>query len=328
MCADPRLLMPLGAALDLASEAGLHWIEPAGGGHVPTDYMDPVRLSQDAAERERFLAEFTSRKLSIAAIGCYGNPLDPDPEVADAFDRDFRAACLLASQLGVERVTVISGVPGGGPSERVPHWVPPALFAGNERVWEWQWAEKLIPYWQQAASVAESHGVTICMEMIARYMVYSPQGFMRLNDACGGRLRVSIDPSHLWWQGIDPIRAVELLAGRIGFVQCKDVYFDQRRINEEGLFPLCGYADWGDRTWWYTSLGEGHDLTWWTRFINALRRAGYDGVAAYEYEDRDRSPRDAVAMSAGILHATCPRDAIPDQDWFTEGYRWKYTRPV
>lgn len=324
---DPRFLMPLDEALDLARENGLTSIEPAGGGHVPTGHLDPHHLSTSETARDEFAEKFAVRGLTIAALGNYGNPLDPNREVAEAFDRDFEANCLLAQQLGVTRLTVVSGAPGGSPTSTVPQWAPRGLFAGSDLIADWQWNERAIPYWRKAAKRAAHHGVTICMEPLPTHIVYSPRTWMRLAEAVDDEIMISLDPSHLWYQGIDPLVAVEMVAGRIGFVQWKDVYFDPRRVAAEGQFPDCSYDDWENRSSRYVALGKGHGPTFWAQFAMALARAKYTGTIAYEFEDAELSPADAIRISATLMHGVLPKQAAPGRNWF-EGYAIPPSKPV
>lgn len=325
LCIDPRLGRTWDEALDLAVQHGIEYVEPAGGGHVPTHHVDPVMLVQDLKGFTTFRDSIESRGLSVAALGCYGNPLHPDGERATAFHRDFVAMCSLASKLGVRRITVISGLPGGGPLDRVPNWINLSVFADLENAYRWQWDERLIPYWRSACALATDHGVTVCMEPIGNNMIHTGETFLRLADACGETLQASIDPSHLWWQGIDPCVAVSQLAGRIGFVQLKDVAFDAARIARDGLMPACNYDDWNARTWVYRAIGFGHDEMFWQDFLTALRRSGYDDVAAIELEESWMTMDEALEKSVDLVRRAMPRDAIPTRNWFS-GYEWVSAR--
>ena len=145
--------------------------------------------------------------------------------------------------------------------------------------------------------------------------------FMRLREACGETLRVSVDPSHLWWQGIDPIVLIKQLGGAIGFVQLKDVAFDDGRIARDGLVPACRYDDWDARTWVYRAVGFGHPEAFWKDFLTALRRGGYDDVVAVEIEESFMTTDEALEKSVELVRRALPREPIPARNWF-DGYEW------
>ena len=310
----------------MAARHGITHIEPAGGGHVPTHYLDPNALAADADALAAWRDTLDSRGLTIAALGVYGNPLHPAPATAQAAQRDFAAMCSVAEQLGVQRVTVISGVPGGGPDDRVPNWIVNSIFPEFSAAYRWQWEARLIPYWRQACAIAADHGVTICMEPHAGSMIYNGETFLRLQEACGEHLRLSFDASHLWWQGIDPIAAVEQLGEFITYVQVKDVSFNPRRVARDGVVPSCEYDDWRVRPWVYRAVGLGHGEQFWKGLFTALRVHGYDGVVAIEYEEPFLSIDEAIGQSVAMVSRALPRDPIPDRNWF-EGYEWPTASP-
>jgi sugar phosphate isomerase/epimerase len=319
---DPRLDRSWEQALDLAVEQGVTWIEPCGGGHVPKLYVDPIALEADDDALAAFRASIASRGLRIAALGCYGNPVHPDEQRAQAAHEDFVAMCAVASKLDVRRIAVISGVPAGGPHDRAPNWIVPSIYADLEHAYRWQWEERLIPYWREACRIAAAHDVTVCMEPIAGFMVYNGQTFLRLRDACGETLQANIDPSHIWWMGIDPLVFVEQLRGAIGYAHAKDVALDPRRTAADGVVPACRYDDWGARSWIYRAVGFGHPESFWKDFFTALRRAGYDDVVSIELEEPFMSVAEALAKSVEQMRRALPREPIPTGNFF-DGYEWE-----
>jgi sugar phosphate isomerase/epimerase len=319
---DPRLDCDWEDALDLAVRHGITHVEPCGGGHVPKAYVDPVALAEDDDKLAEFAVSISSRELRIAALGCYGNPIHPDDERARAAHEDFVAMCGVASKLEVNRITVISGVPAGGPADRAPNWIIPSVYADLEQAYRWQWEERLIPYWREACSVAAAHEVTICMEPIGGFMVYNGQTFLRLREACGEVLCANVDPSHLWWMGIDPLVFVEQLQGAIGYVHAKDVSLDPRRVARDGVAAACRYDDWDARTWTYRAIGYGHPEPFWKDFFTTLRRAGYDDVVSIEIEESFMSQREALEKSVEMVRRALPREPVPEGNWF-ERYEWE-----
>jgi sugar phosphate isomerase/epimerase len=322
---DPRLDRSWEEALDLAVRNGIAHVEPCGGGHVPKGYVDPIALSADAGALAAFRETVDARGLRIAALGCYGNPIHPDEQRAQAANDDFVAMCAVAEKLGVKRITVISGVPAGGPHDRAPNWIVPSIYADLEQAYRWQWEERLIPYWREACAVAAGHGVTICMEPIGGFMVYNAQTFLRLREACGETLCANVDPSHVWWMGIDPIVYVEQLRGAIGYAHAKDVKLDARAIARDGVVPACRYDDWDARSWTYRAIGYGHPEPFWKDFFTALRRGGYDDVVSVELEDSFMTMDEGVEKSVELVRRALPREPIPEGNWFDK-YEWDSTR--
>jgi sugar phosphate isomerase/epimerase len=319
---DPRLDRSWEEALDLAVRNGVTHVEPCGGGHVPKGYVDPGYLASDDDALAAFEESVSSRGLQIAALGCYGNPIHPDEERAQAAHEDFVAMCAVAGKLGVKRITVISGVPAGGPQDRAPNWIIPSIYADLERAYEWQWVERLIPYWREACSIAADSDVTICMEPIGGFMVYNGETFLRLREACGDTLGVNVDPSHIWWMGIDPLVFVEQLQGAIAYAHAKDVSIDSRRAALNGVAPACRYDDWDARTWIYRAIGFGHPEIFWKDFFTALRRGGYDDVVSIEIEEAFMSVDEALEKSVDQVRRALPKDPIPTSNFFDK-YEWE-----
>jgi len=118
-------------------------------------------------------------------------------------DDVFRKTIDLAAALEVPTVVTFSGCPGAGPRDESPNWIiapwPPEYLDALA----WQWGTKLIPYWQKAAGYATEHGLKIALEAHPGFCVYNPETLLRLRAACGPSIGINLDPSHLFWQGID-----------------------------------------------------------------------------------------------------------------------------
>jgi sugar phosphate isomerase/epimerase len=263
-----------------------------------------------------------SANIRIAAFGCYGNPVHPTEWRRRRDHDDFVATCKLAERLGVRRVAVISGCPAGGPNDRAPNWIINSIYPDFRKAYDWQWEKCLIPYWTEAARIAEDHGVQICIEPHGGDMVYNLETFERLRNAVGPTIGANFDPSHLWWMGIDVLGMIRELAGAIYYVHAKDVQIDSGIVTRQGLVPAVDYADWNRRSWVYRAIGQGHDEHFWRAFVTTLRRAGYDDVVSIELEDPFLTIDDAVDMSVATLRAALPTNAPPAADWF-DNYKWE-----
>ncbi|MBN1917035.1 MAG: sugar phosphate isomerase/epimerase [Verrucomicrobia bacterium] len=297
--------------LDKVEEAGLDCIELGTGSYPGDAHCKPAALLDDERRLEAFQRAIAEHHLEISALACHGNPLHPDGKVAKAHDETFRKACELAGKLGVERVTAFSGCPGGSDGDTRPNWVTCPWPDDFSEIVKWQWEQKVIPYWKEAAAFAGKHKVTkICLEMHPGFVVYNPETLLKLRAAVGNVIGANFDPSHLFWQGIDPMRALRALKGAVYHVHAKDtkVYTANTEIN--GVLDLKHYAQALDRSWMFRTVGYGHDFDWWKDFVSTLRLIGYDDVLSIEHEDClmsiDEGFSKAVEFLQQIMFAESP----------------------
>ena len=76
---------------------------------------------------------------------------------------------------------------------------------------------------------AADHGVKIAIEMHPGFVVYSPETMLRCAPIAGPSVGCNFDPSHLFWQGIDPIAAIRVLGDCIFHVHAKDTQIYERQ---------------------------------------------------------------------------------------------------
>jgi sugar phosphate isomerase/epimerase len=309
-------------ALDTLASHGIRWIEANAGGHIPKDHFDPIMLVRSKEATKRFAATLDERNIGIAALGCYGNPVHPDDSRRKRHHDDLIATCQLAESLGVTRVATISGCPGSSPTDQAPNWIVNSIYPELREAYEWQWEKCLIPYWTEAARIADTHGVRICVEPHGGSAVYNLETFQRLRDAVGATIGVNFDPSHLWWMGIDVLEMARELGDAIYYVHAKDVQLNPGIIARQGLVPAGDYADWDRRSWLYRAVGQGHDVLFWRDFVTTLRRIGYDDILTIELEDPFLTMDDALAVSVATLRAALPSGPIPRGSWF-DNYQWE-----
>jgi sugar phosphate isomerase/epimerase len=311
---------PIYGGLDLESmlariaELGLEAVE-FGCGNYPGDrHCQPAELLADRGKLAAFRDAVDRHGLIISALSCHGNPLHPDAERAGRDDTVFRDTVRLAGELGVPAVNVFSGNPGDGPAASQPNWVtctwPPEYAA----ILRWQWEDVLLPYWVEAGAFAEGHGVKLAFEMHPGFAVYNPRTLLRLRQEVGPVIGANMDPSHLFWQGIDPILAIRELAGAIYHVDAKDTLLDPHLIARNGVLDMPPSGEPGDRPWFFRSVGDGHDLLFWKRFVGALRLAGYDGVISIEHEDPLASTDEGIDRAIATLRAAILSDP-PTASW-------------
>ena len=288
-------------ALDAAAGLGLDCVEFATGNWSTAPHIDIDALLRSKPARDRFTAAVRDRNLSISALTCNGNSLHPGKS-GKAHDKVVRKTIELAPQLGVDRVVLMSGLPGGGPGEKHPNWITVAWPPEASEILEWQWNEVLIPYWKELVAFAKKYGVRhLCLEMHGGQNVYNVATLQRLRDACGETVGANFDPSHLMWMGADPVAAVEALGPAIFHVHAKDTRIDPRNAAVNSRLETRPSVEAARRSWNYVTLGYGHGDDFWRAFCLALRRVGYDGVLSIEHEDMAMSPMEGMRKSVELL---------------------------
>ena len=202
--------MDFETALKYLNSLDVHAIEIGAGGYPGDFHLDPKELLSDQSKVENYKALLKKYDIEISGISCHGNPLHPQKDIADKFDEEFRGAILAAEALGVDTVIGFSGCPGDCESSMYPNWVVCPWPNDNLAILKWQWEEKVIPYWKDMAEFAKAHGIKkIAFEMHPSFVVYNPETLLKLREAVGDIIGANFDPSHLYWQGIDPSAAIK-----------------------------------------------------------------------------------------------------------------------
>ena len=283
--------------LDAVVALGLDAVEFGTGNFPGNARCDAAALLSDSVARRSFADAIRSRGLVISALSCHGNPVHPDPARAAHDDLVYRDTVRLAAELGVGCVNVFAGCPGDGPGATRPSWVATSWPPEFPEILEWQWVDVVLPYWSEAAAFAASHGVRIGVEMEPGFVVYNPRTLLRLRREIGDVIGVNLDPSHLFWQGIDVLEAIRMLGAAIVHVDAKDTLVDAANVRANGLLDLVARDDHVARPWTFRSVGVGHDVAFWTDFVRALSAEGYDYVISIEHEDP------FATMDDGLRHA-------------------------
>ena len=217
----------LDETLSILSGLGVHTAEIGAGGYPGKAHCNPAELLADEKKYEEFVATFKKYDVEICALAAHGNPLHPNKEIAASYHEDFKNAVLLAEKLGVDTVITFSGCPGDHEGAKLPNWVTCAWPDDYIEILNWQWNEKVIPYWQEAGAFAKAHGVKVAFEMHPGFCVYNPETLLKLRAAVGDVIGANFDPSHLIWQGMDPVAAIRELAGAIYHFHAKDTKIDE-----------------------------------------------------------------------------------------------------
>lgn len=156
---------PLPEALETLRGLGLTSAEINSGGFLPAAHLpiERVRASQDA--RDEYLGLFAAAGVTLTALNCNGNPLDPNPEVGPRHAQDVCDAIDLAALLGVARVVTMSGLPAAEPGGRLPAWTVEPWHSVFLDARDYQWSDVAIPYWKDIQARARDADVKVCIEM-------------------------------------------------------------------------------------------------------------------------------------------------------------------
>jgi sugar phosphate isomerase/epimerase len=286
-----------------------------GTGNYPGDAHCKLSMLEDANALADFQVLLARRDINISALSCHGNPLHPDPARA-AHDADVsRRTILLAEKLGIPVVVDFSGCPGDSPTATAPNWVtcpwPPEYLD----VLKWQWEQVVTPYWVAHGKFAADHGVNIAIEMHPGFVVHSPETMLKLRDIAGPSVGCNLDPSHLFWQNIDPIAAIRVLGDAIFHVHAKDTQLYPANLPRTGVLDTKPYTDERTRGWLFRTCGYGHDAQWWKEFISTLRMYGYDNVLSIEHEDSLLSAEEGLTKAAMFLNELVIREQ-PGAAWW------------
>ncbi len=294
---------PFERALDRAVALGLDTVEIATGNYPGDAHCRPDELLANGAALDEFRRAVGDRGLEISALSQQGNPLHPDRAIASAAHDTWRATVRLAAELGVSVVNAFSGCPGDHDGALRPNWVTCSWPTDYSDTLAWQWEKRVIPYWTAEAVFAADHGVTVGIEMHPGFVVYNPATLLRLREACGPALAANFDPSHLFWQGIDPLVAIGHLGEHavIAHVDAKDTSLIADRIAINGVLETRPAADVDARAWLFRTIGLGHGERLWSDIIAALRLAGYDGAVSIEHEDRLLTADDGLEKAVTLL---------------------------
>jgi len=297
---------------------GLDAIEIGVGGYPGNDHCDTTVLLNDEAKLVEWKKILDDSGLELSALSVHGNPLHPQSDVAKGFHDDWRNAVLMAEKLGVDTVITFSGCPGDSEGAKYPNWVTCAWPSDFEEVLKWQWEEKLIPYWKQESKFARDHGVTkIALEMHPGFCVYTTDTLLKLREAVGDAIGANFDPSHLIWQGVDPVVSIKAIAAEdaLFHFHAKDTYIDPQNKAMNGTLDAKPYTDIANRSWTFRSVGYGMSMSQWKDMISALRTVGYDHVLSIEHEDALASPDEGFSKAVELLKQVIFKESAGEAWW-------------
>jgi sugar phosphate isomerase/epimerase len=306
--------LPLDAVLEKLKKLDISTVELATGNY-PGDAHCKLSMLEDASALKDFQRKLEQHGVGISALSCHSNPLHPDQAQAGLAQEVSRKTILLAEKLGVSTVVDFSGCPGSSRDSKYPNWVtcpwPPEYL----KVLDWQWKEIVEPYWVKQAAFAEQHGVRIAIEMHPGFVVYSPETMLRLRSIAGPNIGCNYDPSHMFWQSIDPIAAIRVLGNAIFHVHAKDTQMYPANLSRTGVLDTKPYTEERNRGWIFRTCGFGHGAEWWKEFVSTLRMFGYDNVISIEHEDSLLSPEEGLSKAAHFLQEVVLKEE-PTAAWW------------
>jgi sugar phosphate isomerase/epimerase len=306
------------AAFARAKELGFDAVELGTGEFTVDAHAGLDELSSDPHAITQLRGDLEHAGLELSALSCHGNPLHPQPAYAARAHGVLRRSIEVASALGVADVVCFSGCPGE-PGGSYPNWITTPWPGYFDDLLEWQWAERVIPYWGDVAAFANARGVRIAIEMHPGMSVYNLPTLLRLRDACGETIGANFDPSHLWWQGMDPILVLRETAhaSALFHVHAKDTYMDPLVVARAGVLENAEHTA-VERAWRFTTIGYGHGLTFWRELVGELRSLRYDGVLSVEHEDPLAPIDEALERSVAILRDCIWREPSAQTSWLVD----------
>ena len=287
--------------LQILTGLGIHTVEIGAGGYPGKAHCNPEELLADEKKYNEFVALFKKYDVEICALAAHGNPLHPNKEIADGYHKDFVNAVLLAEKLGVDTVITFSGCPGDHEGAKLPNWVTCAWPDDYTEILNWQWNEKVIPYWTETGAFCRAHGVKVAFEMHPGFCVYNPETLLKIRAAAGDVIGANFDPSHLIWQGIDPVAAIRKLGNAIYHFHAKDTKIDNINCSVNGVLDTKHYGDEINRSWIFRSVGYGNGMQYWRDMISNLRLVGYDDIISIEHEDSLMTSYEGLEKAVAFL---------------------------
>lgn len=226
-------------------------------------------------DAKRILDLFANHNIEISALAYYDNNLHPDLNKRNNYLKHLNSVIDTASKLNVKLVgTFVGGRPDKSPKENI-------LEIGK--------------VFREILKYAEDRNVKIMIENCPMEnwvqfgfpgnYAYSPELWDALfNEIPSENFGLNLDPSHLYWLGIDYIKVVKDYSSKIFHAHAKDTEILSEGKNNYGLFgrqidPIPWKSGW----WRYRMPGLGEID--WKKFISTLREYNYDYVLSIEHED-------------------------------------------
>ena len=291
-------------------------VELGCAGYPGNAHCNPDILLNDDKAVEELKSLIAKYDMQISALSCHANPVHPNKQIAKDFDDGIRNTILLAEKLGINQINTFSGCPGDSDGSKYPNWVTCPWPDDFLTILDYQWNEVLIPYWKDLVAFAKQHGVTkIALEMHPGFCVYNTGTLLRLREAVGPEIGANFDPSHLIWQGMDPVASIKKLGDAIFHFHAKDTKVDPYNTAVNGVLDAASYADVLNRAWVFRTVGYGSDAGKWKDIISALKAVGYDYAISIEHEDGLMSIDEGLSKACEFLNSLIIKESAGDAWW-------------
>jgi sugar phosphate isomerase/epimerase len=306
---------PFEETLDYLVDLGVEAVEIGTGAYPGNAHCDPAVLLRSDKKLRAFREAIQRRGLIISALSCHGNPLHPQTRVAREHHDTFVRTIELAGRLEVETVITFSGCPGGDPRATQPNWIVSPWPPEFSQMLEWQWKERVKPYWKETARLCRAAGVRVGIEMHPNFVAYNPESMLRLRDIAPRVIGCNFDPSHMFWQGVDVVSAIRALGDSIFHVHAKDCRIDRANVMRNGVLDAKRYTRELERSWIFRTVGYGNDTLVWKDIVSNLRLVGYDHVLSIEHEDSVMSGAEGLSKAVAFLKGVVIREPAGRAYW-------------
>lgn len=307
---------PVEEAFKILSDLGVQTVEIGTGGSPGNAHLDPIEYIENPEKVDEMKALLKKYNLEISVFSCHDNAVHPNKEIREKAHKEFINTCKVAQMFGVDTVVTFSGCPGDHDGAKYPNWVTCSWPTDYQKILDYQWNEVLIPYWKSAVKEAKEYGVDkIALEIHPGFCVYNTSSLLRLREAVGPEIGANFDPSHLFWQGINPVEAIKALKGAIYHFHAKDTKIDNRNVSVNGVLDTGSYDDITKRSWSFRTVGYGHDYDTWKDIISTLKAVGYDGTISIEHEDGLMSITEGLEKAISFLKEVIIYEEPPTMWW-------------
>lgn len=298
------------------SQKQIYTIEIGTGGYSRSNHLSPSELLNNPARLHQFQDLLKRYNFTISGLGTQGNPVHPDVSVANYYQMDYINTVLIAEKLGVDTILLLSGCPGGSKNDTTPNWITCPWPEDFSKSLEYQWEEVLIPYWIRAAAFASEHGIKkLAIEPHPGFSVYNPETLLKLRNRVGTIIGANFDPSHLFWQGIDPRHAIHMLKDSIYHVHAMDCFINPDTTKENGVLDTKPYPRFSERSWNFRTVGYGHPEKTWKDLISALAEENYTETISIEHEDALMDREEGLNKAIQLLSRIVIRETVSIPWW-------------
>jgi sugar phosphate isomerase/epimerase len=314
---------PLDETLKILGELGLTSAEINTGGFIAAPHIPIDDILASTAAAEDYLGRYAQAGITLTGLNVNGNPLNPDPEVGPKHAADLHRSIEVAAALGVKRVVTMSGLPGSDARATAANWVVNPWDSQFLDILDYQWNEVAVPFWKDIQARAAAADVKVAIEMHPHNIVFNPATLQRLVEQTNAtHIGAEMDPSHLFWQGIDPVAAVKHLGDLVFHAAAKDTRINPDNIKLHGVLDdrftrvpadrsplnLGGrnvLNDWPQSpSWQFVAVGRGHGVEdFWVPFLRALHDVDPEMAVNIEHEDAELDQVEGLRLAAENLIA-------------------------